>query len=125
MSLERAALDLHAAMARAAVLGDITEECPHYFFSTQATAVCFSITDFFPPLHPCSRIAQGLLPWGDTGETLIATLGVSPPFSSPSLSLTLFGAEIGLSLFRSYGETHSLVLVGLPVTGIAPTSQPD
>lgn len=42
-----------------------------------------------------------------------------PPFSPPSL--TLFGTEIGLSLFCSYREIHSLVLVGLPVAGIAPT----
>lgn len=122
MSLERAALDLNAAMARATLLGDITEECPHCFFlHPGATSVCFSITDFFPPALELQR----LLPCGDMGETLIAMLGVSSPFSSPSLSLTLFGAELGLSLFRSSRETHSLVLVGLPVTGIAPASQPD
>lgn len=50
-------------------------------------------------------------------------LGVTPSLLPPSL--TLFEAEIGLSLFHSYRAIQSLVLVGLPVAGIAPAPQPN
>lgn len=111
MSLGRTALDGYHVPRRG-----IAGECAALllFFASSA---CFSITDSFP--FSCAR--SGVV---QTGETqAIGMLGVTPSLLPPSL--TLFGAEIGLSLFHSYRAIHSLVLVGLPVAGIAPAPQPD
>lgn len=89
-----------------------------YFYSLAAPSVRVSQSQIsFLSRDPALELCRLSL-WGEAGETSIGTLGV--PSSLLPLSLTLFGAEIGLSLFCSYREIHSLALVGLPVAGIAP-----
>lgn len=90
-----------------------------YFYSLAAPPLCVSQLQISFLSHvPAPELCR-LLAWADAGEAVIGMLGVTPSLLPPCL--TLFGAEIGLSLFYSYREIHSLVLVGLPVAGIAPT----
>lgn len=119
MSLGRMALDRHAAVATVLPRGGIAGECTNLFlFFGCASSACFTIADFFPFSCPCSGVVQTVA-LGRRRRDIDCYAGYHPLPSPPSL--TLFGAEIGLSLFCSYREIHSLVLVGLPVAGIAPT----
>lgn len=116
MSLGRTALDHRAAMATAgALLGNALI----YFYSSAAPPLRVSQSQISFLSHVPTPELCRLSPWADTGEIAIGMLGVTP--SLLPLFLTLFGAEIGLSLFCSCREIHSLVFVGLPVAGIAPT----
>lgn len=127
MSPGRAAPAPRAATARvtALPLGDVTGACTRFaiFFSPQPGHLwCFSVTDFLP--SSCACCAQ-IAPLGSRGRGADGRAWCQPPPSSPSSSLTLFGAEMGLSQLCSYTQTRSLVLVGFPAAGIAPTSRPD
>lgn len=92
-----------------------------FIFALWLLLLCKFLNHRFLSLLLCPLCRQSC--WGDVGGTDIGMLSVTLSLLPPSL--TLFGTEAGLSLFCSYAEIHSLVLVGLPVAGIAPSPQPD